>query len=162
MPLNFPNSIGIPTQRVFIYHTIHEFPIYSWTVADLHGHVLDIPFVLLSIAFLFSLLVMQKATDEKTTIGQTFQVHPLHLLFIGLLLAAMYMTNAWDGAIYWLLAAMTLIVIHGQKMPMYKKSLNKEESVTIIKQNKTNAFHLWKPRAWQIAWGRDFSYLFWS
>src|SRR5579864_8612496 len=51
-PLTFPNSYWYPNATRFIYHTIHEFPIYSWTVADLHGHVLDIPFVLLTIAYL--------------------------------------------------------------------------------------------------------------
>src|SRR5258708_8388847 len=158
-PLTFPNSYWYPNATRFIYHTIHEFPIYSWTIADLHGHVLDIPFVLLIIAFLFSLLIMQKenATNEQTHIGQTFQVHPFLLAFIGLILAAMYMTNAWDGAIYWLLAAMTLVVIHGQKMPLYKKTLPKEEQLVIIKQHVAKKLHLSRLQSWHIAWGRDFS-----
>ncbi len=113
-PLTFPNGYWYPNATRFIYHTIHEFPIYSWTVADLHGHVLDI-------------------------------------------LAAMYMTNAWDGAIYWLLAAMTILVIHAQKLPLYRKVLENEELVTVIKQNKRQGFHFPKLTAWKIAWGRDFS-----
>lgn len=158
-PFSFPNSYWYPNATRFIYHTIHEFPIYSWTVADLHGHVLDIPFVLLTIAFLFSLLLIQtdKDTESSIEIGQTFQIKPLHLLFIGLFLAVMYMTNAWDGAIYWLLATMTLLYIHGRRRSFYKKELGKEKAVVEIissKKKHTSFFHM--PEAWQIAWGRDF------
>ncbi|HWY79972.1 MAG TPA: DUF2298 domain-containing protein [Candidatus Sulfotelmatobacter sp.] len=157
-PFSFPNSYWYPNATRFIYHTIHEFPIYSWVVADLHGHVLDIPFVLLVIAFLFSLLLLHtdQQTEENTKINQTFQVKPLYLLFIGLLLACMYMTNAWDGIIYWLLSAMTLLAIHGYKIVLYKKQFEKEASaVTVIKQNSKSTFHLHKFTDWEIAWGRD-------
>src|SRR5581483_12104768 len=56
-------------------------------VSDLHGHVLDIPFVLLTIAFLFSLFISDKITKAS-------------VLSISFLLAIMFMTNAWDGLIY--------------------------------------------------------------
>jgi len=36
-------------------NTIHEFPIYSFVVADLHGHLLDIPHILLIIALIIIL-----------------------------------------------------------------------------------------------------------
>ena len=35
-------------------NTIHEFPIYSYVVADLHGHMIDIPAVILFLALLFA------------------------------------------------------------------------------------------------------------
>ncbi|MEK7611701.1 MAG: DUF2298 domain-containing protein [Patescibacteria group bacterium] len=44
-----------PDATRFIPRTIHEFPLYSFVVADLHGHVLDIPFVLLAIALIFQI-----------------------------------------------------------------------------------------------------------
>ncbi|KKR67236.1 MAG: hypothetical protein UU09_C0035G0010 [Microgenomates group bacterium GW2011_GWA2_40_6] len=34
--------------------TIHEFPLYSFVVSDLHGHMNDIPLILCFLAFLFS------------------------------------------------------------------------------------------------------------
>ena len=49
-PETFPNSYWYPNATRFIHNTIHEFPLYSFVVSDLHGHVLDIPFVLLTIA----------------------------------------------------------------------------------------------------------------
>lgn len=150
-PFSFPNDYWYPNATRFIYHTIHEFPMYSWTVADLHGHVLDIPFVLLSIAFLFSLLVGHHEGKE-IKLSQLFQIQPLHLLFIGLLLACMYMTNAWDGIIYWLLAGMTLLVIHGQKLPLYKKTFGKEAPIGNIQNKRLYFLYL---KGWHIPWGRD-------
>ena len=108
-PLSFPNAYWYPNATRFIYNTIHEFPIYSWVVADLHGHVLDIPFVLLTIALLFSLVIRTKeeSADWQSEIG--------NLILIGFLLAVMYMTNAWDGAIYFLLSALVIFYLNWKK-----------------------------------------------
>jgi uncharacterized membrane protein len=104
-PLEFPNSYWYPNATRFIYNTIHEFPIYSWVVADLHGHVLDIPFVLLTIAILFSLLLRTQEVIEN------FKLKIGYLVLLSFLLAVMYMTNAWDGAIYLLLTGLILLYI---------------------------------------------------
>ncbi len=47
-----PQKYWYPNATRFIPFTIHEFPSYSYVVADLHGHVFDIPFVLLTLAVL--------------------------------------------------------------------------------------------------------------
>lgn len=94
----FPNSYWYPNATRFIQNTIHEFPFYSFVVSDLHGHVLDIPFVLLLIA-----LVLQIFLSKK--------ISPFSLVFIGFLLAIMYTTNALDGIIYLFLAILTIVFI---------------------------------------------------
>lgn len=83
----FPNSYWYPSATRFIYHTIHEFPLYSFVVSDLHGHVLDIPIVL-TIISLFLVLIINK------------KISYLHIFIISFLLSVAYMTNAWDGLIY--------------------------------------------------------------
>ena len=40
-----PTGYWYPNATRFIPFTIHEFPSYSYVVADLHGNVFDIPFV---------------------------------------------------------------------------------------------------------------------
>jgi len=71
--------------------TIHEFPAYSFVVADLHGHVSDLPIVITFIAFNFSFLFHFKKKSSPDY---------LKLVFISLLLAITYMTNTWDTPIY--------------------------------------------------------------
>jgi len=94
----FPNSYWYPNATRFIYHTIHEFPFYTILVSDLHGHLLDTPFVLLGIAFIISVFVKAK----NSTLGKTW------LVFGGFILSVMYMTNAWDGIIYLALFLLTI------------------------------------------------------
>ena len=110
LPLSFPNAYWYPNATRYIYHTIHEFPIYSWVVADLHGHVLDIPFVLLTIAVLLSLLMNSKEIISHKLSAISYQ------LLIGFLLAVMYMTNAWDGGIYLLFSSLVLFFIYRSKL----------------------------------------------
>ncbi len=100
-PSTFPNSYWYPNATRFIYHTIHEFPLYSFVVSDLHGHVLDIPFVLLMLAIFLSFLFEKR--NDTTVIALP------KLLLLGFLLACMYMTNVWDSFIYFLLTIFLLL-----------------------------------------------------
>lgn len=113
----FPNNYWYPNATRFIYNTIHEFPMYSWVVSDLHGHVLDIMFVITTIALLlaFFLTALSKKTTNhpiNTTASYfTFSYWKslwYYLPVISFFLSVMYMTNAWDGMIYFLL---TILVI---------------------------------------------------
>ena len=99
LPLSFPNGYWYPNATRFIPFTIHEFPIYSFVVSDLHGHVLDIPFVLLIISTIYVFFNNKKITF-------------LHLLFLTFIFSVMYMTNAWDGLIYLLLGCLVIAVFN--------------------------------------------------
>lgn len=125
LPTSFPNGYWYPNATRFIPFTIHEFPIYSFVVSDLHGHVLDIPFVLLTIALTYTLLMSQIESKKKksgikklTKINLlSFEIFSIFKLsdfqirigLIAFLLSVMYMTNAWDGAIYLLLLSIVLV-----------------------------------------------------
>ncbi|OGK58332.1 hypothetical protein A3H86_03910 [Candidatus Roizmanbacteria bacterium RIFCSPLOWO2_02_FULL_41_9] len=58
-----------PNATRFIPFTIHEFPAYSYVVADLHGHVFDIPFVLLSFAILFIFFIKKTLKQETSPVN---------------------------------------------------------------------------------------------
>jgi uncharacterized membrane protein len=81
--------------------TIHEFPLYSFVVADLHGHMNGIPIILLFISILFLFFNTQ---PRPITVSWKLVV-PL-----GFLLSLAFMTNAWDFAVYGLLFAVSFFL----------------------------------------------------
>jgi len=81
--------------------TIHEFPLYSFVVADLHGHMNDIPIVIMFMAFLFATIYVSKNYINFSMI-----------IPAGLMLSWAYMTNAWDFAVYGLLFAVFYFLTH--------------------------------------------------
>jgi len=94
--------------------TIHEFPIYSFVVSDLHAHLLDIPLVILFLAFLWQIVAEEKEKSFKDKLKQ--------LLLPGLTLGGMFMTNTWDFGNYLVAAASSLFlikIIHGR--PSWQK-----------------------------------------
>jgi len=106
-----PVKYWYPNATRFIPFTIHEFPSYSYVVADLHGHVFDIPFVLLTIAILF--VFFTKTIREKNGHAHKIldQYRIYTVMFLGFLTAVHYMTNAFDGPIYMLLTIIVLLVL---------------------------------------------------
>lgn len=96
--LNF-SGYWYPNATRFIPNTIHEFPLYSFVVADLHGHVFNIPTVLFVIALLIAIFYQKK-------------VYLLIYLLLGLTIAVALMTNVLDGPIYLLLIFLVLFFKH--------------------------------------------------
>ncbi|HVT01446.1 MAG TPA: DUF2298 domain-containing protein [Patescibacteria group bacterium] len=121
-PQTFPNSYWYPNATRFIPFTIHEFPIYSFVVSDLHGHVLDIIYVLLLISLSF--VLFKKGLSKAL------------LVTISLFLAIMYMTNAWDGAIYLMLVGFVLFARNYMEVKLHNKK-NKILSKLVLAFKKT-------------------------
>lgn len=99
-----PAKYWYPNATRFIPYTIHEFPSYSYVVADLHGHVFDILFVLLTLAILFVLFVKRPSS---------FVQRAFFSVVLGAMTAVHYMTNAFDGPIYALLAGVIFVILYG-------------------------------------------------
>lgn len=93
-------------------NTIHEFPLYSFVVSDLHGHVSDIPFVLLFLALLFSFIVAYSRLSPHTS---PISLLTTHFPLLSLTLAVMYMTNSWDFPIYFLVLGVAVLWLNYQK-----------------------------------------------
>ena len=132
-----PDQYWYPNATRFIPFTIHEFPAYSYVVADLHGHVLDIPFVLLTLAFIliFFQHIRTNAARKKMIkipmigamqslpaqlsrhIKKSISTHKAKTLgyygLFGFMLAVHYMTNAFDGPIYFLVLVGIFLMLFG-------------------------------------------------
>lgn len=108
-----PVKYWYPNATRFIPFTIHEFPSYSYVVADLHGHVFDIPFVLLTIALLF-LFFTNIYTEKRQYLKKILNPYHVYVIMLfGFLTAVHYMTNAFDGPIYLLLIIAVLFALFG-------------------------------------------------
>ena len=81
-----------------IPYTINEFPFFSFLFADLHPHMINIPFALLFVALLFN--VLRRA--EPRSRGKSLWVW----LPLPLVLGALAVINTWDFPTYWGLATL--------------------------------------------------------
>lgn len=104
-----PTKYWYPNATRFIPFTIHEFPAYSYVVSDLHGHVLDIPFVLVTFA-LFITLLLKNSRFATVVIS----------VVITLMLGVMYMTNSSDFLVYGSLLFLILVIKHRALTPLIK------------------------------------------
>jgi uncharacterized membrane protein len=117
------NKYWYPDATRFIGHdpdikdkTIHEFPVYSFVVADLHGHMNDIPIILFFMAFLLA------SSFYTSSLINYFVV-----IVSGFTLSISYMTNAWDFAIYGLLFAIFTLFLNlkdNSKLAIKKTLIN--------------------------------------
>lgn len=161
-----------PNATRFIKNTIHEFPIYSYVVADLHGHVFDIPFVIFTLALILNLFIgpidkirsllnhnrqqqdrhkkhrhqphadIGRIESESVSISSVewssiFNIRNLYLpLLLGFMVAVHYMTNAFDGPIYFLITMAAVIIYsffgHDKNYTYAQKSLLSFFSVLLI------------------------------
>jgi len=81
--------------------TIHEFPLYSFVVSDLHAHLINLPVVLLYISLLYTSLNLVKNKKRLTRIS-----------FLGFLLGVMFMTSTWDFGNYLLLSGVATAIVY--------------------------------------------------
>lgn len=102
--------------------TIHEFPIYSFVVSDLHAHLINLPFVLLFIAFLLNYTARLKDKDKSCL---------KNILPVGFVLGVMFMTNTWDFGNYFLLSVIAISLINFKNNGANLKSIFKT-SVSLL------------------------------
>jgi YYY domain-containing protein len=117
--------------------TIHEFPYYSFLVADLHAHLINLTFVLLFIGILIVLLnskslfgVSESLWKHDIKLNNSNDKHwflnelrgnlsvmlntlksPIFLL-CSVLLGIFMMCNFWDFAVYVVVLSMTLLILN--------------------------------------------------
>lgn len=92
--------------------TIHEFPIYSFVVSDLHAHVINIPFVLTILALILMMLI--RAIDdinENKSLRKPWEFTP-QLAAIAFLIGIFQMSNYWDFPIYLTVTGFILLYIN--------------------------------------------------
>ncbi len=102
-----PKNYWYPNATRFIPFTIHEFPSYSYVVSDLHGHVLNIPVVLLLLALFIGYL----SYDNR-------KINYLFELLFSFFLGTSYMTNSTDLLVYGTLLFFVLVIKYQTILPV--------------------------------------------
>lgn len=107
--------------------TIHEFPVYSFVVSDLHAHVINMIFVL---ALLGGLLAIFRKLRDKAESG--WQPKNLleeillpELLLPGFLIGIFQMSNYWDFPIYLTVTLFTLLAAGSRQYGFSMKMLGR-------------------------------------
>lgn len=98
--------------------TIHEFPVYSFVVSDLHAHVINMIFALTLIGILLAIL---RKLSIKTGESREHRVSAKEAFFPEMLLTALFisifqMSNYWDFPIY---LTVTLFVLSAAGIRQY-------------------------------------------
>jgi YYY domain-containing protein len=91
-------------------NTINEYPLWSLFFADLHAHVLALPFSLAFVA-----LVVQQARSSRGDWGR--------LALLALLLGATVATNGWSGVTQPLVLLLLLLLLHPDGVPRDVRAL---------------------------------------
>jgi YYY domain-containing protein len=80
---------------------IDEFPFFSFMLADLHPHVLALPFTLLALALALNLVAEPAATGEvQQSLSRIISADTLRLGLTALCLGALGFLNSWDFPTY--------------------------------------------------------------
>lgn len=91
--------------------TIHEFPVYSFVVSDLHAHVINMILVLCLLGVLLALFrkLQKRADGVWQPRSLTDEIFVPELLLPGFLIGIFQMSNFWDFPIYLTVTLFTLL-----------------------------------------------------
>lgn len=113
---NFTNY-WYPDATRFIDRTIHEFPVYSFVVSDLHAHVFSLPMVVAMLMSIFLWLSELIKEVRKQKVLRLFAERFFALsLVMGVFIGSLALTNTWDVLVY-----STLLLILGILLIIWRK-----------------------------------------
>ncbi len=92
----YPNDWWFWNATRVVKDTINEFPFFSFLFADLHAHVMALPFALLALGLAVALA--KSSRKDLIPVGGTF-------LFLSLAIGALRAINTWDYPTYLLMGA---------------------------------------------------------
>ncbi len=100
-------------ENLISQEVIDEFPAFSFTLGDMHPHLLALPFVLLAIALALNLWKSAPRTGEPPASLHSRLAAFVPWLGLAFVLGALGFLNTWDLPIYWaLIVAVAILKRH--------------------------------------------------
>jgi YYY domain-containing protein len=121
--LEFPNDWWFWNASRVIPDTINEFPFFTFTYADLHAHMIALPFTLLALAITVALALQVPRLLSRPANAETWRLAgepspwaiPLRelmpIVLLGFVVGSLRATNTWDFPTYALAGLLGLIVL---------------------------------------------------
>ncbi len=103
------------------YQNITEFPAFSFLLADLHAHVLALPFTVLALGVALNLLLARGR--GLAAFGPTNGWRALSLVSGAVILGGLYAINGWDLPTY---AGLALLCLAAQQWRAHGRQLNRD------------------------------------
>ena len=94
-----------PSRMMAPQFSITEFPFWTFLFADLHAHLIAIPFTILSILVGLNVAVLLKNTKNKITKDFIFS-----FLSLGLILGSLAVINTWDYPTYLVISIFMIVI----------------------------------------------------
>ena len=146
----FENGIGLD-------YTIHEFPLFSSLLGDLHPHFLSLPFVTLFLGLVANFIFNPRTTMPSSRFvfnsqirkvcsayGKAFANNGAQFIWIGFILGALGFINAWDLPIFGLIfIGAVFFRIHKEHRVTFLELLTK--AIPILAIVFLSAFLLYSP-----------------
>jgi YYY domain-containing protein len=124
-PLNAPNigewfkSFDFVTANRIIPGTVTQYPYYAYLVGDLHANIMDIPFQLM-----FMTLVLSLLTKGEPVINGSRTDSLLRIFILGLSLGVLAFINTWSYPIYLAFIVLAFLLL--------KTNLSKKGIISVI------------------------------
>ena len=110
---------------------ITEFPYFSFYLGDMHPHVLSLPWTILALALVLSLLVHSRVPDWLGSWPGRIE-----LGLTGLIIGVLYAINSWDAPTYGLIFAGGLLLLYQHLQPqqwqVWWKAYGKQLGLVVV------------------------------
>jgi len=107
LPIGFGDWYWTPS-RALPGDTITEFPFFTFTYADLHAHMIALPITILVLSLALGIIFSRWSRGNTTKIDYAVD-SVLTVVFAGLVLGALKITNTWDWPTYVALTCVAII-----------------------------------------------------
>ena len=90
-------------------HGITEFPYFTFLFADLHAHLMSLPFTIL-VLFSSIVIISETKDDQSTNLLSKYTPRLLNLTLLGISIGSLRVLNAWDFPTYLIIGCISILI----------------------------------------------------